>query len=287
MLVPPSLRSAVAGFAPWATPTSVPKTSFADTRCVSQASGRFEASIDGCSGTPEQARCCGFVHDGASGADAACLQVDLSMLTYTCSGATNLLSELRASGSSVSAAWTNTMYETTGRVEWTWDGCDRLVGSYTNDGSPGATGASWAMDRVASFVPAPAAPLSTSLPSIVELAQSSAELSSLVGALSLSGQSAVLATLSGSGPFTVFAPTNRAFDALKMLYNSEGVSLYEYVTADANSAVLVCMHACADTDRPRGRAGRGASAGGGEGERRRPIGGLQCMGAESFGLLGS
>ncbi|WP_378177681.1 fasciclin domain-containing protein [Aquimarina sp. SS2-1] len=49
------------------------------------------------------------------------------------------------------------------------------------------------------------------LPSIVEIAVATPELSTLVGAL----QSADLVdTLNGDGPFTVFAPTNAAFDAL-------------------------------------------------------------------------
>merc|ERR1711957_1074193 len=47
--------------------------------------------------------------------------------------------------------------------------------------------------------------------SIVETAQSVPELSSLVGALV---QADLVGALSGDGPFTVFAPTNDAFDAI-------------------------------------------------------------------------
>merc|ERR1712160_110780 len=47
--------------------------------------------------------------------------------------------------------------------------------------------------------------------SIVETAQSVPELSSLVGALV---QADLVNALSGDGPFTVFAPTNEAFDAI-------------------------------------------------------------------------
>lgn len=46
---------------------------------------------------------------------------------------------------------------------------------------------------------------------IVEIAQSTPELSTLVTAVSAAG---LVETLSGPGPFTVFAPTNAAFDAL-------------------------------------------------------------------------
>lgn len=46
---------------------------------------------------------------------------------------------------------------------------------------------------------------------IVEIAQGNADLSTLVTAVSAAG---LVDTLSGPGPFTVFAPTNAAFDAL-------------------------------------------------------------------------
>ncbi len=52
---------------------------------------------------------------------------------------------------------------------------------------------------------------------IVETAQATASLSNLVAALTTADQSAandLIGTLSGNGPFTVFAPTNAAFEAL-------------------------------------------------------------------------
>ena len=49
------------------------------------------------------------------------------------------------------------------------------------------------------------------LPNIVQLAESVPELSTLVTAVSAGG---LVATLEGPGPFTVFAPTNAAFNAL-------------------------------------------------------------------------
>ncbi|WP_299216017.1 fasciclin domain-containing protein [uncultured Aquimarina sp.] len=49
------------------------------------------------------------------------------------------------------------------------------------------------------------------LPSIVEIAVATPELSTLVGALQAAN---LVDTLNGDGPFTVFAPTNAAFDAL-------------------------------------------------------------------------
>lgn len=61
--------------------------------------------------------------------------------------------------------------------------------------------------RLRSAKPAPAPP---SRPDIVELAQSDPELSTLVAAVTRAG---VGPLLSGDGPFTVFAPTNAAFDA--------------------------------------------------------------------------
>jgi len=51
----------------------------------------------------------------------------------------------------------------------------------------------------------------SALPNIVQLAQSVPELSTLVTAVSAGG---LVSTLEGPGPFTVFAPTNDAFNAL-------------------------------------------------------------------------
>merc|ERR1712222_180885 len=57
----------------------------------------------------------------------------------------------------------------------------------------------------------PPAGLKDSKPNIVELAQSVDALSTLVAAV-VAGD--LVETLSSPGPFTVFAPTNAAFDAL-------------------------------------------------------------------------
>lgn len=57
-------------------------------------------------------------------------------------------------------------------------------------------------------VAAPAAPTKN----IVELAQADPQFSTLVAAL---GQASLVSALSGAGPFTVFAPTNAAFDLLR------------------------------------------------------------------------
>merc|ERR1711968_219239 len=73
---------------------------------------------------------------------------------------------------------------------------------------------------------------------IVETAQATAQLSSLVTALTLEGQKEVLGVLSGDGPFTVFAPTNGGFEALKTLKNADGVTLYDFVTNADNAAIL-------------------------------------------------
>jgi len=56
---------------------------------------------------------------------------------------------------------------------------------------------------------------------IVETAQAVPELSSLVAALSTAG---LLETLAGDGPFTVFAPTNDAFDAISSLVLFPGLA---------------------------------------------------------------
>lgn len=48
-------------------------------------------------------------------------------------------------------------------------------------------------------------------PNVVEIAISSADYTTLVAAVSAAG---LVETLSGEGPFTIFAPTNAAFDAL-------------------------------------------------------------------------
>ena len=65
-------------------------------------------------------------------------------------------------------------------------------------------------------------PPSMELPSIVDIATGSPDFSTLVGALSAAG---LVETLQGDGPFTVFAPTNHAFDALDAI--PEGDALKE------------------------------------------------------------
>lgn len=52
------------------------------------------------------------------------------------------------------------------------------------------------------------APVATSEQNIVEMAQGNSDVSTLVSAVSAAG---LAETLSGAGPFTVFAPTNEAF----------------------------------------------------------------------------
>ncbi|MFD2565080.1 fasciclin domain-containing protein [Aquimarina rubra] len=59
------------------------------------------------------------------------------------------------------------------------------------------------------------------LPSIVEIAVATPELSTLVGALQASD---LVETLNGDGPFTVFAPTNDAFDALDAIPQGEALT---------------------------------------------------------------
>merc|ERR1719453_2336466 len=73
--------------------------------------------------------------------------------------------------------------------------------------------------------------------SIVATAQATDSLSALVTALTLESQKEVLGVLSGDGPFTVFAPTNGGFEALKTLKNDAGMTLYDYVTAPEQAAV--------------------------------------------------
>lgn len=73
---------------------------------------------------------------------------------------------------------------------------------------------------------APADPL----PSIVENAIATPILSTLVTVLTMESQAAVLAALSGDGPFTVFAPTNDAFAAIADTVNT--------LSAEQISAVL-------------------------------------------------
>ena len=52
------------------------------------------------------------------------------------------------------------------------------------------------------------APTTTSSQNVVQIAEHTPQLSTLVAAIKAAG---LVHTLEGSGPFTVFAPTNRAF----------------------------------------------------------------------------
>lgn len=76
-------------------------------------------------------------------------------------------------------------------------------------------------------------------PNIVETAVGTDSLKELVAALNLPGQQGVLDALGSKGPFTVLAPTNGGFDALKTLKDADGMSLYDFVTKGENAAVLV------------------------------------------------
>ena len=77
--------------------------------------------------------------------------------------------------------------------------------------------------------------------SIVALAQATPSLSGLVSALTLQSQRPVLDYLMGPGPFTVFAPTNTAFEALKKLRNPQGISLYDFVMGPGRDVLVSIM----------------------------------------------
>jgi len=79
---------------------------------------------------------------------------------------------------------------------------------------------------------------SATMKDLVQTAMATDALKGLVVALQLDGQKAVLQTLQGKGPFTVFAPTNGGFDALKLLKDANGESLYDFVTKAVNAPVL-------------------------------------------------
>ena len=78
---------------------------------------------------------------------------------------------------------------------------------------------------------------SLSLKSIVEIAVETDDLSLLVGALQ-QADAGLVETLSGDGPFTVFAPTNNAFAALLEALGDDYKSLADFDTAD-EKALLV------------------------------------------------
>jgi uncharacterized surface protein with fasciclin (FAS1) repeats len=74
------------------------------------------------------------------------------------------------------------------------------------------------------------------VPNIVEAAQATESLSSLVAAL-IQADAGLIATLSGEGPFTVFAPTNEAFAALLDSLGENFNSLEDFDT-DEEKALL-------------------------------------------------
>ena len=62
------------------------------------------------------------------------------------------------------------------------------------------------------------------LPTVVTHATANANFTSLVGALTSAGQPNFVSILSGTGPFTVFAPTNAAFTALNTELTPGGIA---------------------------------------------------------------
>ena len=82
-------------------------------------------------------------------------------------------------------------------------------------------------------------PSFTALPSIVDIATGDENFSTLVSALSSAG---LVETLQGEGPFTVFAPTNAAFDALDEIPEGEAlkeVLLYHVASGKFTSSDLL------------------------------------------------
>jgi uncharacterized surface protein with fasciclin (FAS1) repeats len=76
------------------------------------------------------------------------------------------------------------------------------------------------------------------LPTIVTHATANASFTSLVGALTKSGQPNFVSILSGAGPFTVFAPTNAAFAALDAELAPGGIA----GVSDANLTKVLKYH---------------------------------------------
>lgn len=106
---------------------------------------------------------------------------------------------------------------------------------------------------------------------IVQVAQSNAEFSTLVAAVT---KADLVSTLSGAGPFTVFAPTNQAFAKLAPPFNSaasisaitdaaqisqlRGILLYHVVGANIKAADIAAGASSQTTARPASMVG-GAS----------------------------
>jgi len=76
------------------------------------------------------------------------------------------------------------------------------------------------------------------LPTIVTHAAANANFSTLVSVLNRSGQPNFITTLSGTGPFTVFAPTNAAFTALNTELAPGGIA----GVSDANLTKVLQYH---------------------------------------------
>jgi uncharacterized surface protein with fasciclin (FAS1) repeats len=76
------------------------------------------------------------------------------------------------------------------------------------------------------------------LPTIVTHATANTNFTSLVGALTKSGQPNFLGILSGTGPFTVFAPTNDAFTALNTELAPGGIA----AVSDSNLTKVLQYH---------------------------------------------
>jgi hypothetical protein len=89
-----------------------------------------------------------------------------------------------------------------------------VTGGASNSGGPtGGTGGTGGASNSGGPTgpPAPTKPIIPPSPTIVERALSTPELSTLVSLVKMAD---LVTTLSGTGPFTVFAPTNAAFNAL-------------------------------------------------------------------------
>lgn len=88
------------------------------------------------------------------------------------------------------------------------------------------------------------------LDNIVEIAQATPELSSLVAALQKADESAnndLITALSGDGPFTVFAPTNQAFaDLLAQLDGFDSLDDFSSEQLQDLLAVILTYHVVAD-----------------------------------------